>query len=675
MFNSQDNIYQILNGNPYPLGVSKTNRGYNFSLFSDSIKVLKLTLFHPETYEPHFCFQFDPVKNKTGDIWHVCLDGLGQINWLYNYQIDDQTKYILDPMAKKLKTGDKWGQGIGTFYAAYLDVLDIFDWEETSSPLLSFQDLIIYELHVKGFTQQNKNEDGCYLEIIKKIPYLKFLGVNAIQLMPVFEFDETDCAYTDPETNFPLKNFWGYAPLNFFSPMRRYGAPDKTDPICDFKKMVKELHKNNIEVILDVVFNHTGEKDQKLISMRSLAKNTYYMIDEEGKDRNYSGCGNTLNVNHPVVAHMILESLKYWVTEMKVDGFRFDLASIFSRDLNGQMMDKPLIIDLISKEPVFKNIKLIAEPWDAGGLYLLGHFPKYGAWKEWNDQFRDTVRRFIKGDPHLIGAFANVVTGSSLLYRKYESSSCSLNFITCHDGFSLRDLVSYNDKQNEKNGEKNRDGTNQNHSWNCGHEGSCEDPSIQQLRERQMKNMIVALILSLGTPMICMGDEYGHTKNGNNNSYCQDNEINYFQWDLVHGSPLFEFYQRLILIRKKHLIFNRTSFFDEEEIDWYNQSMKTPDWQESAPFIAYVIKDQERKPLLFICFNAQNKVVDITLPCLNETEIWIKLVNTNDTSIEKDKQVEIQGLYSIQPFSSLVCLCRIKGSIDEFISDAPQTNK
>ena len=377
-----------------------------------------------------------------------------------------------------------------------------FDWEHVARPFIPMDDLIIYEMHVWGFTAKaDVAQPGTFLGIIEKIPYLLDLGINAIELMPIHPFDDH-------------KNYWGYSSINFFAIMAKYGT------VHDFKTMVRELHRAGIEVILDVVYNHTSDNN----SLWDIDRETYYLLSQDGHPMNFSGCGNTLRANHPVVQELILSSLRYFVAQMRVDGFRFDLASTLSRDDDGTPLDHPPIIEAISRDPILAKTKLIAEPWDPGGLYQVGRF--HGRFSEWNGRFRDEVRSFIKGtgDTNL---FTQRILGSPDLYM---TPTRSINFITAHDGFTLRDLVSYNEKHNEANGEEGRDGENNNTSWNCGVEGQSDDPAIRDLRERQVSNFLLALFVAQGIPMLLMGDEYGHTRNGNNNTWCQDNDLNYFQW-------------------------------------------------------------------------------------------------------------------------------------------------
>jgi isoamylase/glycogen operon protein len=492
-----------------------------------------------------------------------------------------------------------------------------FDWQSAVRPNLPKEDLVIYELHVRGFTTHPSSKVKCpgtYRGLIEKIPYLKKLGINAIELMPIFEFDE--CHHRDPS----LMNYWGYNPVSFFAPKRSYAS---ANPFDEFRTLVRELHKNGIEVILDVVYNHTGEGklDEPTFCWRGLDNSTYYLIDRAGQYKDYSGCGNTINANHPVTLRLILDSLRFWATEMQVDGFRFDLASILTRGPNGHPMSHPSLLEAIQKDPLLSSVKLISESWDASGLYQLGAFPKWGPWSEWNGRYRDIIRRFIKGTNGKVGLFASALCGSDFLYKAPTSS---INFVTCHDGYTLRDLVTYQRKHNEANGEYNQDGANQNDSWNCGIEGPSSDPTILSLRERQMRNFWLALLLSQGIPMILMGDEYGHTRKGNNNAYVHDNELNWFLWDkLEQQKPLFQFVRDLISFRKKYPFLHSARHLNDENILWHGHQPLHANWDYSSRFIAFQTKTN---PSFYLAFNNSHQPASITLPSAS----WRLIVNTED---------------------------------------------
>ncbi len=582
-------------GNDSPLGLKTKEKKSNFALFSRGANKVKLGLFSSEKS----LIQEFPM-HRTGDVWHICLRNVPE-NSSYAFQID-ANNWVLDPYLKEESNP--------------------FDWEGIPSPKTPLKDLVIYEMHVRGFTKHSSSQakhPGTFLGIIEKIPHLKKLGVNALELMPIFEFDEMH-SKTEP-------NYWGYNTLSYRTLMRKFAASDS--PINEFKSLVKELHKNGIEVILDVVFNHTAEESPFHI----IDPKTYYMLDDNGHYKNYSGCGNTLNCNHPAVQKYILDCLEYWIDEMHVDGFRFDLASIFTRDLDGNEMDSPPIVDAITKLCSSKNVKLIAEAWDAAGLYQVGLFPnKWKHWSDWNGNYRDSVRRFIKGTPGSTKEFADSLNGSPSIYEGGPLGS--INFITAHDGYTLRDLVSYQEKHNLANGENNQDGSNHNESWNCGHEGPTSDPNIIALRERQMRNFFLALFLSQGIPMLLMGDEYGHSRNGNNNPFVQDNECNWFCWDtLKKNEKIFSFVSDLIAFRKKYL---------STEI--------LTNWKEDSQFLSFHLKD------IYAAFNAHNHPVTITLPSEGQ---WRKILQTEeDWDIHLEQVHLLPEKVELCPYSALLAYRR-----------------
>lgn len=579
-----------INAPPHHLGLHFQGDISHFALYSEHAGQVFLGLFG------HGDREF--ALRRTGNIWHIALKGVPR-GADYAYRVEGPYGWLCDPYAKILSSPHEW-KGQGSHATAKVLPLPEFDWQGVHAPHIPLQDLVIYEMHVRGFTQDASSKvahPGTYLGMIEKIPYLKKLGVNAVELLPIFEFDETHCKPTAP------CNYWGYNPIQFFAPMRRFAASSEPEaPIQEFKTLVRELHRNGIEVILDVVYNHTGEgKEQDYaVCFRGIDQQLYYM------DKDYTGCGNTFNVNHPVVEQLILDSLHYWVEEMHIDGFRFDLASVFTRHPESPSP----IIRSIAKDPILAKVKLIAEPWDAGGLYQIGQFPHWGPWSEWNGRYRDIVRKFIKGTDGEAGLFANALCGSQMIYSKTPLSS--VNFITAHDGFSLRDLVSYQQKHNMANGEMNQDGSNENDSWNCGVEGATNDPKIISLRERQMRNFLLVLFVSQGIPMLVMGDEYGHTRNGNNNPYVQDNELNWFLWD-KQDSDLFAFTAELIAFRKKHADFRSTRFLKDSEIEWHNN------WDHHTRFVACTL---QRK--FYIAFNAHFHEANIELP----PGKWRQIVHT-----------------------------------------------
>jgi len=638
------------NGYAAPLGASRMAEGTNFALFSQHAQAVVLRLFYPDEQNPFLEIKLDPKANKTGWIWHVFMCNLPD-DIEYSYRIEgpknpskgllfDSTHDLLDPYARGVNTSHTWGERKEDQKPLRGKVIHSmpFDWGKDLSPQIPMQDLIIYEMHTRAFTIDSSSKvkhPGTFKGIIEKIPYLKSLGINAIELLPVFEFNECDNLLKNPHTGEPLQNFWGYSTINFFSPMSRFGSTvNSYTAIDEFKMLVKEMHKNGIEVILDVVYNHTGEGDENgpHLSFRGIDNSIYYILGPEGHYMNFSGCGNTFNCNHPVITKLIMDSLRYWVSEMHVDGFRFDLASILTRDKNGTPLKDPPLIETICNDPILANTKLIAEAWDAAGLYQVGSFPGGSRWSEWNGKYRDTVRRFIKGTENQTGLFAHALSGSDDLYEQNKQPYNSINFITAHDGFTLTDLVTYQEKHNEENGEENRDGDNHNESWNCGIEGPSKNHKIEQLRDRQKRNFLTALFLSQGTPMLLMGDEYGHTRNGNNNAWCQDNHLNWFLWnELEKNKNFFRFCSQLIHFRKNHSLLKRTEFLKNEDITWHGAEPFSPNWEPSSRFLAFTLKDHQNGHDLYIAFNSHFESLTIHLPPSPQFKKWYRII---DTSLE-----------------------------------------
>jgi len=663
--------FTITRGTPLPFGASWSKERTNFALASASAKSLYLVLYS-EDREPLVELPFDPSVHKTGNVWHLAVESL-PANFLYSYKILDKegtSFHVLDPYAKAVATPHQWGirTNVEVPYLPLGVILqqEFFDWENDKAPEIPVQDLIIYEMHVRGFTNDNSShvlQRGSFLGIIEKIEHLKTLGVNAIELLPIQEFDENEYTKLNPFTHKRLFQYWGYSSVNYFSLMNRYGTTqDPRATIQQFKTLVKTLHANGIEIILDIVFNHTAEGNEKgpLLSFKGIDSSIYYLFDSSGVFLNFSGCGNTLNTNHPVVIELILQVLRYWVIEMHVDGFRFDLSSIFKRDDKGYPLHFSPVVEAISEDPILKNIKLIAEPWDAAGLYHVGSFAKNpNRWIEWNDKYRDTVRLFISGQASKRSEFATRLSGSQDLYHS-QSPLVSLNFVTAHDGFSLADLVAYNTKHNLGNAENNFDGTNNNYSWNCGIEGATTDPFILNLRKRQMRNFILALLVSSGIPMMVMGDEYGHSRQGNNNPWCQDNELNWFNWDrLKENEGLFRFFRLLIEFRKNRSLLKRTTFLGEQDIFWHGVDPFKPQWDNHIGFIAYTLVDHLRHRDLYIAFNSQKDEATISLPSPPKHMKWHLVVDTSLEApydiINDAETVPIEIKHTkIKPFSALL---------------------
>lgn len=648
--------FEIQRGTPLPLGSTLQRDGINFSIFAKHADQVSLVLFSPTEDEALAEFFFEQDINKTGDIWHALIRGLDQ-DTLYAFRVGstrynnnplhryDPSHLVLDPYAKAISGCDIWGKSKQSQFYRAIIVDEDFDWEHDKPLNIPLEDSIIYELHVRGFTKclaPTELKQGSFAKLTEQIPYLKSLGITAVELLPIQEFNELDSDKFDPETGELLKNYWGYQTIGFFSPKSAY-ASEKTPggQIREFKQMVKAFHQAGIEVILDVVFNHTAEGDHRgtTYSFRGIDNVTYYIVDPNtGEYHNYSGCGNTLNCDHPVVRDFILDCLRYWVIEMHVDGFRFDLASILGRGQKGEVLSNPPLLESIAADPVLAHTKLIAEAWDAAGLYQVGSFPAWGRWAEWNGHFRDDVRHFVKGDPGMAGILATRLAGSPDLYQhSYRNPGHSINFITCHDGFTLADLVTYNEKNNYRNGEDNYDGCNSNYSWNCGIEGSSTDPGIVSLRKQQMKNMLCLLLLANGAPMLLAGDEFARTQDGNNNIYCQDNELGWIDWSLADkNKDLLRFCQCLIHFRKEHAAFSRKSYFDKEgehrvTLSWHGEHLSQPDWSEQSRCLALqLLSEVLEHPAqhYYLISNAHWERHYFNLPSL-EGQHWHRVIDTS----------------------------------------------
>ncbi len=661
---------KIKEGHPRPLGLTKKSNGMNFAIFSEHATKVVICFFKQNHDKPSLEI---PLKSQTGNIWHILIENLPE-NLEYAYKLDgpkDKTKgylfypdrFVSDPLAKQLNWSNEWSDKKKYPPRGKIQMEKPFDWEGVVKPNHPMQNLIIYEMHVRGFTKDKSSDvehKGTFLAMIDKIPYLKKLGINAVELLPVFEFDECSNPRINPKTNTKLYNYWGYSPINFFALMNRYSATIEGLTTAEqFKMLVKELHRNNIEVILDVVYNHTAEGGDKshLINFRGIENSVYYLLDKDGNYLNYSGCGNTFSCNHIVTREHILDSLKYWVSEMQVDGFRFDLASILTRDPEGKPMEFPPLIEAISLDPIFSDTKLIAEAWDCAGLYQVGSFPSWGKWMEWNGKFRDSVRMFIKGDVFKQGDFATYFLGSQNLYGNERSPYHSVNFITCHDGFSMHDLVSYNQKHNEENGEDNKDGINENHSWNCGEEGTTQDGKIKHLREKQLKNFFFVLLCAQGTPMISMGDEYGHTKRGNNNTWCQDSDINWFQWDqLLKNKGLFRFVRSLIEFRKNHSVLGKKEFVEAENVEWHSTEPLKATWDNPNGLLALTLKSTD-DDYLYFAFNPTPHLVKFKIPTYEDGYSWYRKVDTSlktPNDFEENLSHKIEESYLLNPYSSIL---------------------
>jgi len=601
----------IERGSPLPFGATPQPNGVNFSLFARHASDVTLVLFDPARPEPAMEIALDPHYHRTGDVWHVFLRGLTP-DVQYCYRIDrhpnfhnswhryDPSKLVLDPFARCVVGGEQWGEPLSQRPLRRGAMLaEPFDWGEDQPLNIPLADSVIYELHVRGFTRHATAavaHPGTFRGLIDKIPYLLDLGITAVELLPVYDFEEADTNRRNPFTGEPLLNYWGYQPISFFALRSAYAADRRpTGPAREFKEMVKAFHAAGIEVILDVVFNHTAEGNElgPTYSFRGIDNAVYYMLESGGHYRNYSGCGNTLNCNHPVVRAMINSCLRYWVMEMHVDGFRFDLASILGRGQDGSVLANPPLLESLALDPILANTKLIAEAWDAAGLYQVGSFPAWGRWAEWNGNYRDDVRKFVKSDTSQVPALASRLLGSPDLYHPSGRFPYhSINYVTCHDGFTMADLFSYNEKHNEANGEDNRDGVSVTHSWNCGAEGPTNDPEINRLRLRLQKNLTALLLISGGVPMILGGDEFGRTQKGNNNAYCQDNDVSWVDWSfLPRHRELHRFFRRMIAFRHRHECLRRVNWDQNGRgphpyIEFHGTELGSPDWSRDSRALA-----------------------------------------------------------------------------------------
>ena len=671
--------YEIEPGRTHPLGATVKENGVNFVIFSEHATAIELLLFEkPVDPEPVQIVRLDPKVNKTFHFWHVFVKGLKH-GAGYAYRIDgpqdlhgaghrfNKNKVLLDPYAKCNSNylwdrADAVGEEDNLSTSMRSIVIDIkdYDWEGDKPLRRPMNETIVYEMHVRGFTKSPSSDckhPGTYAGVIEKIPYLQELGITAVELLPVFDFDEKETLREVDGK--PLNNYWGYDPHSFFAPEASYCYDTvERSPTNQFRDMVKALHKAGIEVILDVVFNHTSEGNHQgpTVNFRGIDNSIYYHLVPFDKQyyMDYSGCGNTVNCNHPMVDKLILECLEFWVEEMHVDGFRFDEGSILSRGSDGGAMEQPPVIWHMETSESLAETKLIAEVWDAGGLYQVGYYPGYRS-AEWNGIFRDNIRNFVKGKPGMTDAVASRIAGSADLYEARGNLPVnSINFVTCHDGFTLNDLVSYNYKHNEANGEDNQDGIDDNNSWNCGIEGETDDPRIEELRKRQIKNFATILLLSQGVPMILSGDEIRRTQKGNNNGYCQDNEINWFDWNLVEkNADILRFFQKAIALRKCHChhSLGRRRFFKGEvnerglaDITWHGCKLFASGWENpDAHTLAYTLGGFEGAADLHVMLNMYWENLEFEIPSL-ENRKWYRVIDTaqpSPTDISENGQEQL----------------------------------
>jgi isoamylase len=689
---SAPDSFDLLVGMPAPLGATAYGRHINFAVYAADVSRVILGLFASGLDEPTSEIVLDSVHHKTGEIWHVALVVKPDTAYAYCVEQDDgerctRSAWLIDPYATALigreNFGPRHGQSLDTRRCLPAQLED-FDWQGVLRPQTPWNDTVIYELHVRGFTRaQPSAAAGTFAGLIKKIPYLQHLGITTVELLPIFEFEEDTKKRKHPDTDASLVNYWGYDPISFFAPKAGFAAAKQPRGAGrEFKQLVRELHRAGIEVILDVVYNHTGEgeSDDPSFAYRVFAADTYYQHDGAGEYRNYSGCGNTLNCNHPVVADLIVASLRHWVSEYRVDGFRFDLASILTRDQNGTPLANPPLVERIASDPVLSSTKLIAEAWDAAGLHQVGHFPAGARFAEWNDSFRDTLRRFVRGEQGLVGMLAQAMAGSGSLYQASGRSPYhSINFVTCHDGFTLSDLVSYSGKYNLENGEHNRDGANEDLSWNCGVEGPTEDPEILKLRGQQTRNFLTLLMLAAGTPMLLAGDEFARTQRGNNNAWCQDSDISWIDWDgAKSNADLTRFVATLTTLRRELAPLRPTSYAgcaDAPRIVWHGVQLGAPDWAPQSRSLAMETISSDGAMRGYLVANAFWQALEFQLP--RSDSQWLSVVDTHCNSpndvvnLADAKLCADQDVLAVAPRSVRLLVTAVPHSTSCGTPDAP----
>jgi isoamylase len=688
---------------PLPQGAYARGGGVNFAFFSRHASGVRLELYdHPEDATAAKGIDLDPVRNRTGDLWHVWIEGIrpGQ---LYAYRVDGPYqpkdghrfnfhRLLLDPFATAISSLSTWNFGLARGYDSSVPGRDSvcsvvdnagtmpkcvftqehFHWQGDRPPRHPWSETLIYETHVRGFTihpGSGVDHPGTYRGLMEKIPYLKELGVTAVELMPVQEFNEHQTTGINPQTGQSLGNYWGYDPVVFFAPKASYSSSGGVgQQVLEFKEMVRAFHGADIEVFLDVVFNHTAEGNElgPTLCFRGIDNTIFYMLaDDKHAYKDYTGTGNTINANHPVVRDHILSALRHWVVEMHVDGFRFDLAAVLGRGRSGELLPNPPLLERIAEDPILRDVKIIAEAWDAAGAYEVGSFSER-RWAEWNGQYRDDVRRFWRGDDGFLGAFAQRICGSADIYTKSgKGPDSSINFVTCHDGFTLNDLVSYRRKHNEANGENNHDGPGENFSENFGVEGETEDARIEFFRNRQIKNFLLSLLISRGVPMLLGGDEYRRTQGGNNNGYCQDNETSWHNWSCLerHGE-IFRFARGMIALRRAHPVLRKEQFYTDAGIHWFGPQGGSPNWTDPKEKRMACLIQEEEGSALYLMFNAGPDAVDFGLPPAQAGARWHLAV---DTSLEAPRDLFAAGeepacespqSYHLGPRSCAILLAR-----------------
>lgn len=655
-------------------GATAIPGGVNFTVHSHGATSIELLLFHREEEKPYAVLPF-PQHYRIGNVYSMIVFKLNIEEFEYAYRVDgpyepekgfifDRNRYLLDPYAKAVTGQSQWGVSLSKTrqYKARV-VKDDFDWGDLEAPLLPMEDLIIYELHVRGFTKHDSSgvfKPGTFAGLREKLPYLKELGVNVVELMPIFEFDEMqDYRQVDGQD---LCNYWGYNTVSFFAPNTSYTASTEYNREGnELKSLIRDFNQNGIEVYLDVVFNHTAEGNEHgpFFSFKGFDNNIYYMLTPDGKYYNFSGCGNSLNCNHPIVRQMILDCLRYWVTTYRVDGFRFDLASILSRNEDGTPMSNPPLLQSLAFDPILGDVKLIAEAWDAGGLYQVGSFPSWNRWAEWNGRYRDDLRRYLKGDGGMAQATAQRISGSQDIYGVLSRENASVNFITCHDGFTLNDLFSYNKKHNEKNGWNNTDGANDNNSWNCGVEGETKDPAILTLRRRLMRNAFAILMCSRGIPMFLAGDEFCNSQFGNNNAYCQDNLTSWLDWrQLEKNRGMFQFFRYMIHFRKEHRVL-RTNISNGAlgfpDVSFHGVEPWKETFEEYDRYVGVMFAGQEkgmRPEVVYLASNAYWEELTVVLPVLPQDMHWE--IGANTWEEEQNPGCVVKDELVIKPRSVIV---------------------
>jgi len=665
-------VIHLNKGKPFPLGSSLTSQGVNFSLVDTNAVYVEILLFEKEdSISPKSIFKLDQTHNK-GPYWHAEIKNINE-GCIYAFRVKQKNneinnnyekKVLLDPCSRgitgwesyKRENALKTQENTNSCLKSVVCDRKLFNFKDFPRPKHSWEETIIYELHIKAFTESTDKNESCFKKFLKKIPYLKELGITTIELLPIFCFDPTDAPNG-------LKNFWGYSPINWFTPHFEYLSNESAEKNREeFRRLVEECHKADIEVILDVVYNHTSEGDPKgpAISWKGIDENLYYFI---GKDKNYqdvSGCGNTIAANRGLVRKLIIESLKCWASEFGVDGFRFDLGIALSRGENLSPLENPPIFEDIECEPELVDIKFISEPWDCGGLYKLGDFPSKNTFT-WNGHFRDDLRRFWKGDKDTAWNMSDKIKGSPSIYKEDNIFPKSINFITSHDGFTLKDLVTFNRKHNFANREQNRDGDNHNNSWNHGIEGPTTNLLINNLRKRQQKNLILSLLISKGVPMILMGDEIGRSQGGNNNSWCQNNLLGWMNWENGQQDlELLEYFKYVIKIRKKLINIFNPSFFPNNQTNeniptyhWHGTKLDSPDWSSWSHTVAFSINKDNTSPLVWIGLNAYSKSINFPLPKCKYN--WLKVVDTSMSEIFEPLTINEKSV-SIKSRSSLLII-------------------